>query len=171
MKPTIKLYGEKQAILIFGQLALNMQKKILLQTLRSSSREMLASAKQHVPKRSGKLKRMLKIVKFRKVDTPSEVAIAIKHVFAISKGGKINEYYGKFIHEGTAQRKTKKNIVAKINGRATFLGQNRGAIKANPYLERAYSEKADNTIAVFGSELDKNISKFISKNFKPVSHG
>ena len=113
----IKVVGYQEAKAILDELPNNMQKRMLLTALRSSAKPMLQSAKSKVPVRSGRLKRQLRIVRFRdRQASKSEVAIAVKPVFEkTKKKGAINQYYGKFIHEGTANprvpRKTGKTLV------------------------------------------------------------
>ena len=107
---TIKVNGYRQAKEILDGLPNGMQKSILLAALRQSARPMLTSARSKIPVRSGKLKRQLRIVRFRDRNAPkSEVAVAVKPVFERSKkSGVVNQYYGKFIHEGTADPRTSK---------------------------------------------------------------
>lgn len=169
MKPKIKLLGYEQAAKILSQLPKSMHDKMLVSALRASTRPMLAAARANVPVKSGRLRKMLRVVKLRYGNRPSEVAVGLKHVFDRTKSEKINEFYGKFIHEGTKERRAKKPVIAHINGYSLFLGTNRGAIKANPYLERAYTSTADQTISSFGNELDKSIGRFVARNFKPIS--
>ena len=113
----IKVVGYQEAKAILDELPNNMQKRMLLTALRSSAKPMLQSAKSKVPVRSGRLKRQLRIVRFRdRQASKSEVAIAVKPVFEkTKKKGAINQYYGKFIHEGTANprvpRKQGKTLV------------------------------------------------------------
>lgn len=171
MKLDIDFKGYQQAVLILRQLPDSMQQKMLLQTLKTSTRPMLSAAKQHAPHNKGLLKKMLRIVKYRRIDTPTEVAVAIKHVFGKSKTGKINEFYGKFVHEGTKERTARKRggvlVFTNAKGEKVFT-RKVVAMQANPYLERAYNDKVDSTIQSFGNELDKNIGRFLSRNFKPV---
>ena len=63
LKIEVKGYQEAKALL--DQLPNNMQKRMLLAALRSSAKPMLLSAKGKVPVRSGRLKRQLRIVRFR----------------------------------------------------------------------------------------------------------
>ena len=77
----ISVDGYKEAKAILDQLPNNMQKKMLLAALRSSARPMLSSARTKVPIRSGKLKKQLRIIRFKDRTAPkSEVDVAIKHV-------------------------------------------------------------------------------------------
>ena len=79
---TIEVNGYRQAKEILDGLPDGMQKSILLAALRQSVRPMLTSARCKVPVRSGKLKRQLRIVRFRDRNAPkTEVAVAVKPVF------------------------------------------------------------------------------------------
>ena len=42
-------------------------------------------------------------------------------------------------------------------------------IRPTPYLEQAYTENSERTVALFGDELAVAVEKFVNKNFKPVS--
>lgn len=41
-------------------------------------------------------------------------------------------------------------------------------IRPTPYLEQAYSENSERTVALFGDELAAAVEKFVAKNFKPI---
>lgn len=170
----IKVEGYKEAKAILDELPNNMQKRMLLTALRSSSKPMLQSAKGKVPVKSGKLKKQLRTVRFRDRTAPkSEVDVAVKPVFdRTKKKGAINEYYGKFIHEGTRDPRTsRKNgkllVFDDAQGRKVFVRSVKG-IRPTPFLEQAYSENSERTVAIFGDELAKAVEKFINKNFKPI---
>lgn len=107
---TIKIEGYAEAKRILDELPNNMQKRMLAAALRGSAKPMLRSAKGKVPVRSGRLKKRLRIMRFKDRSAPkSEVDIAVKPVFErTKKKGAVNEYYGKFIHEGTADPRTSK---------------------------------------------------------------
>ena len=134
---------------------------------------MLQSAKSKVPVRSGKLKEKLRIVRFKdRSASKSEVSIAVKPVFeATKKKGSINEYYGKFIHEGTndprASKKGKLLVFENERGDKVFTRSVKG-IKPTPFLEQAYSENGERTVVSFGEELAEAVEKFVAKNFKPI---
>ena len=170
---TIKVNGYRQAKEILDGLPNGMQKSILLATLRQSARPMLTSARGKVPVRSGKLKRQLRIVRFRDRNAPkSEVAVAMKPVFDRSKkSGAVNQYYGKFIHEGTKDprlsRKGKLLVFENRQGDKVFVRSVKG-IRATPFLEKAYGETNERTVAIFGDELAAAVGRYIQKNFKPV---
>lgn len=170
---TLKVEGYAEAKRILDELPNNMQKRMLAAALRGSAKPMLRSAKGKVPVRSGKLKKQLRIVRFKDRNaSKSEVAIAVKPVFErTKKKGVVNEYYGKFIHEGTADPRTSKKgkllIFDDAQGKKVFVRSVKG-IRPTPYLERAYTEKAERTVALFGDELARAVEKFVAKNFKPV---
>lgn len=170
---TIKVNGYRQAKEILDGLPNGMQKSILLAALRQSARPMLTSARGKVPVRSGKLKRQLRIVRFRDRNAPkSEVAVAVKPVFDRSKkSGAVNQYYGKFIHEGTKNprlsRKGKLLVFENRQGDKIFVRSVKG-IRATPFLEKAYGETNERTVAIFGDELAAAVGRYIQKHFKPV---
>lgn len=170
---TIKVNGYRQAKEILDGLPNGMQKSILLAALRQSARPMLTSARGKVPVRSGKFKRQLRIVRFRERNAPkSEVAVAVKPVFDRSKkSGAVNQYYGKFIHEGTKDprlsRKGKLLVFENKQGDKVFVRSVKG-IRATPFLEKAYGETNERTVAIFGDELAAAVGRYIQKHFKPV---
>ena len=170
---TIKINGYRQAKEILDGLPNGMQKSILLAAFRQSARPMLTSARGKVPVRSGKLKRQLRIVRFRDHNAPkSEVAVAVKPVFDRSKkSGAENQYYGKFIHEGTKDprlsRKGKLLVFENKQGEKVFVRSVKG-IRATPFLEKAYDETNERTVAIFGDELAAAVGRYIQKHFKPV---
>lgn len=171
---TIKVEGYREAKSILDQLPNNMQKRMLMEAFRASAKPMLQRAKGKVPVRSGRLKRQLRIVRFRDRKAPkSEVDIAVKPVFEkTKKKGAINQYYGKFIHEGTAdprvpRKKGKILVFQNETGEKIFVKSVKG-IRPNPYLEQAYAENSERVVASFGSELATAVEKFVSKNFKTI---
>lgn len=169
----VKIEGYKEAKAILDELPNNMQKRMLLAALKGSAKPMLQSAKGKVPIKSGKLKKMLRVVRFKdRKASKSEVSVAVKPVFErTKKKGAINQYYGKFIHEGTADvrksRKGKMLVFENQQGEKVFVTGVKG-IKANPFLEQAYRESGERTVAIFGDELASAVEKFVTKNFKPV---
>ena len=169
----IKVEGYRQAKEILDGLPNNMQKSMLLSALRQSSKPMLASARGKVPVKSGKLKRQLRIVRYMDRNaSKTEVAVAVKPVFDKSKkSGAVNQYYGKFIHEGTADprvsRKGKMLVFQNKQGEKVFV-QSVKSIRATPYLEMAYSENGERTVTLFGDELAVAVERYIQKHFKPV---
>lgn len=170
---TLKVDGYAEAKRILDELPNNMQKRMLAAALRGSAKPMLRSAKGKVPVRSGKLKKQLRIVRFKDRNaSKSEVAIAVKPVFErTKKKGAVNEYYGKFIHEGTADPRTSKKgkllVFDDAQGKKVFVRSVKG-LRPTPYLERAYTENSERTVALFGNELARAVEKFVAKNFKPV---
>lgn len=172
LKIEVKGYQEAKALL--DQLPNNMQKRMLLAALRSSAKPMLQGAKSKVPVRSGRLKRQLRIVRFRdRSASKSEVSIAVKPVFEkTKKKGAINQYYGKFIHEGTAnprvpRKKGKTLVFENASGEKIFVKSVMG-IRPTPYLEQAYTENSERVVASFGDELATAVEKFVNRNFKSV---
>ena len=170
---TLKVEGYAEAKRILDELPNTMQKRMLVAALRNSAKPMLRSAKGKVPVRSGTLKKQLRIVRFKDRGAPkSEVAVAVKPVFErTKKKSSVNEYYGKFIHEGTKDPRTSKKgkllVFDDAQGKKVFVRNVKG-IRPTPYLEGAYTENSERTVALFGDELAKAVEKFVTKNFKPV---
>mgnify|MGYP000721234473 CR=1 FL=1 len=170
----IKVEGYAEAKRILDELPNAMQKRMLLTALRGSAKPMLQSAQSKVPVRSGKLKKQLRIVRFKdRLASKSEVSVAVKPVFErTKKKGAINEYYGKFIHEGTNDPRTSKKgkllVFENERGEKVFTHSVKG-IPATPFLEQAYTENNDRTVAMFGDELAAAVEKFVTQHFKPVS--
>lgn len=171
---TIEVEGYAEAKRILDELPNTMQKRMLLAALRASAKPMLQSARSKVPVRTGKLKKQLRTVRYKDRNaSKSEVAIAVKPVFErTKKKGTVNEYYGKFIHEGTADPRTSKKgkllVFDDAQGKKVFVRSVEG-IRPTPYLEQAYTENSERTVAIFGDELAAAVEKFVNKNFKPVS--
>lgn len=169
----IKVDGYQQAKEALDQMSNNLQKRVLRSALKSSAKPMLKSAQSKVPVRSGKLKEQLKTVSFRDRGAPrSEVSVAVKPVFSRNKKkGTVNEYYGKFVHEGTKDprtaRKGKIMVFENAQGEKVFTRSTKG-LKANPFLEKAYTESNSRTVEIFGDELGKAVTRFVRGNFKPV---
>ena len=170
----IKVEGYAEAKRILDELPNAMQKRMLLTVLRGSAKPMLQAARSKVPVRSGKLKKKLRIVRFKdRSASKSEVSVAVKPVFeGTKKKGAVNEYYGKFIHEGTKDPRTSKKgkllVFENERGEKVFTRSVKG-IPAMPFLEQAYTENNDRTVAMFGDELATAVEKFVTQHFKPVS--
>jgi len=83
----------------------------------------------------------------------------------------VNEYYGKFIHEGTADPRTSKKgkllVFDDAQGKKIFVRSVKG-IRATPFLEMAYDESGERTITIFGDELTSAVERYVQKHFKPV---
>lgn len=169
----VKVEGYKEAKAILDGLPNNMQKSILIAALRQSVKPMLTSARNKVPVKSGKLKKQLRIVRYKdRNSSKTEVAVAVKPVFDKSKkSGAENQYYGKFIHEGTADprvsRKGKMLVFENQQGEKVFVKNVKG-IKATPYLEMAYSETGERVVTIFGDQLAEAVGRYVQRNFKSV---
>ena len=170
---TIEVDGYAAAKRILDELPNTMQKRMLLAALRASAKPMLQSARSKVPVRTGKLKKQLRTVRYKDRNaSKSEVAIAVKPVFErTKKKGAVNEYYGKFIHEGTADPRTSKKgkllVFDDAQGKKVFVRSVKG-IRATPFLEMAYDESGERTITIFGDELASAVERYVQKHFKPV---
>lgn len=171
---TLKVDGYVEAKRIMGQLPNNMQKRMLLTALRTSAQPMLRTAKGRVPVRTGLLRRQLRIVRFHDRNAPrSEVDVAVKPIFERTKRkGSVNQYYGKFIHEGTKDPRTSRKgrllVFENERGEKIFTRSVRG-LRAVPFLEIAYTQESERTVALFGDALAAAVEKFVVRNFKPVS--
>lgn len=171
---TIEVEGYAEAKRIMDELPNTMQKRMLLAALRVSAKPMLQSARSKVPVRTGKLKKHLRTVRNKDRNaSKSEVAIAVKPVFErTKKKGAVNEYYGKFIHEGTKDPRTSKKCKLltfdDAQGKKVFVRSVK-SIRSTPYLEQAHTENSERTAAIFGDELAAAVEKFVNKNFRPVS--
>lgn len=167
----IKVEGYKDAKRILDDMPNNMQKNMLGAALRGSAKPILQSSRNKVPVKSGKLKKMLRIIRFRERNAPAtQVSVAVKPVFEkTKKQGAVNEFYGKFIHEGTADprvsRKGKMLTFENQDGERVFVKAVKG-IKATPFLEQAYAESGERTVTIFGDELARAVEKYVAKNFK-----
>ena len=164
---TLKVDGYVEAKRIMDQLPNNMQKRMLLTALRTSAQPMLRTAK-------GRLRRQLRIVRFRDRNAPrSEVDVAVKPVFERTKRkGSVNQYYGKFIHEGTKDPRTSRKgrllVFENERGEKIFTQSVRG-LRAVPFLEIAYTQESERTVALFGDALAAAVERFVVRNFKAVS--
>lgn len=171
---TLKVDGYVEAKRIMDQLPNNMQKRMLFTALRTSAQPMLRTAKGRVPVRTGRLRRQLRIVRFRDRNAPRpEVDVAVKPVFERTKRkGSVNQYYGKFIHEGTKDPRTSRKgrllVFENERGEKIFTRSVRG-LRAVPFLEIAYSQESERTVALFGDALAAAVEKFVVRNFKAVS--
>ena len=171
---TLKVNGYQEAKEILDELPNNMQKRMLRSALKKSSKPFVKGAQSRVPVKSGTLKKQLKVVSYRDKSAPkTEVDVAVKHVFARSKKKKaVNEYYGKFVHEGTRDPRYPKKkggvlVFTLPNGDKVFARHVRG-LKPRPYSEESYNENYDKVVSGFGDELAESVEKFVNKNFKPA---
>jgi len=171
----IKVEGYRQAVEILNELPNDMQKRMLRSALKSSSKPFVQGARQKVPVRSGQLKKTLNVVSYRDRSAPrSEVDVAVKSVFSRSKVKKaINQYYGKFVHEGTRDPRYPKKaggvlVFTSDSGEKVFAKHVKG-LKPRPYIEEAYKENYQRVVDGFGNELASSVEKFVKKNFKPTT--
>ena len=139
---TLKVDGYVEAKRIMDQLPNNMQKRMLLTALRTSAQPMLRT-------------------------------VAVKPVFERTKRkGSVNQYYGKFIHEGTKDPRTSRKgrllVFENERGEKIFTRSVRG-LRAVPFLEIAYTQESERTVALFGDALAAAVEKFVVRNFKAVS--
>lgn len=145
---------------VFNKLPVQMEKKILRGTLRQSMRPILLAAKREAPVRSGALRKSLKLTSAR--TRRGRVAMAVKPVFDYYTSGKINSFYGLIIHQGRKAQENPKPHRYVRNGKVYYTGRI-GAIKANPYLTRAWQEVSGNYERSFNDNLKIRLEAEIRK--------
>lgn len=168
----LKVLGYKEAVEILGQLNEKMQKQMLRTALRRASKPILQASKDRVPVKSGKLRSKLRIVAMRQMKSrKSETAVAVKPYFGTNKKqGTINEFYGRFVHFGTDERKSKKGKMLRFeaaDGTIVYTRKTK-AIPGRPFLEEGFTVGHGQTVDNFGGELATSIEEFVNKNFKPI---
>ena len=170
----LKVEGYQEAKEILDELPNKMQKQMLRSALKKSSKPFVRGAQSKVPVKSGTLKKQIKVVSYRDKGAPkTEVDVAVKHVFSRSKKKKaVNEYYGKFVHEGTRDPRWPKKkggvlVFTLPSGEKVFARHVKG-LKPRPYIEESYKENYEKVVEGFGDELAGAVEKFVNKNFKPV---
>lgn len=175
----IEISGYKEAIAILDQLTDQMRKVIVRRTLRKSAREMLQTAKNAAPKRTGALGKSIRFVSLRRDRVPTLIPVGIAPVFDVTKNGKLNAFYARFVHEGTKDRRPKAVTRKKSKGGAQVLAftsargekvfaRSARGVAPNPFLLRAFDAAADTTVDSFGRELAAEIGRFIDKNFVKI---
>lgn len=174
----IKVEGYREAVGIFRQLSEQMQKKLLRQALRKSSRPIVQGAKSRAPKRTGLLRKSIRMISLRKDRVPTIVPMAVAPVFDVSKTGKVNAFYGRFVHDGTKTRYpravTRKKargsggsrvlVFTGARGDKVFARSARG-LSPNPFMLNAFNAASDMTVDVFGRELAASVEGFVNRNF------
>jgi HK97 gp10 family phage protein len=150
-----------------------MQKSMLRSALKSSAKPFVQGARNRVPVRSGELKRQIKVVSFRDKSAPkTEVDVAVKPVFSKTKKKKANQYYGKFIHEGTVDPRYPRKkggvlVFTTASGDKVFARHVKG-IKPRPFIEESYTENQEKVVSGFGDALATSVEKYVNKHFKKV---
>lgn len=175
----IEILGYKEAIAVLDQLTDQMRKVIVRRTLRKSARQMLSMAKNAAPKRKGTLSKSIRFISLRRDRVPTVIPMGIAPVFDVTKNGKLNAFYARFVHEGTRDRRpravTRKKskggsrvlVFTSARGEKVFARSARG-IAPNPFLQRAFDAATDTTVDSFGRELASEIERFIDKNFVKI---
>lgn len=167
----LKVMGYKEAVEILGQLNEKMQRQMLRTALRRASKPILQASKERVPVKSGKLRSKLRIVAMRQLkNRKSETSVAVKPYFGTNKKQKtINEFYGRFVHFGTAERKSPKGKMLRFeaDGKVIYTRKTK-AMPGRPFLEEGFSVGHQQTVDNFGTELATSIEAFVNKNFKPI---
>ena len=170
----IKVEGYREAVGIFRQLSEQMQKKLLRQALRKSSRPIVQGAKSRAPKRTGLLRKSIRMISLRKDRVPTVVPMAVAPVFDVSKTGKVNAFYGRFVHDGTKTRYPRAMTRKKARGGGSrvlvFTGARGDKVSArglspNPFMLDAFNAASDMTVDVFGRELAASVEGFVNRNF------
>jgi HK97 gp10 family phage protein len=170
---TVKVDGYREAKEILDDMPRTMQKSMLRSALKSSAKPFVQGARNRVPVRSGELKRQIKVVSFRDKSAPkTEVDVAVKPVFSKTKKKKANQYYGKFIHEGTVDPRYPRKkggvlVFTTASGDKVFARHVKG-IKPRPFIEESYTENQEKVVSGFGDALATSVEKYVNKHFKKV---
>ena len=171
---TVKVDGYQQAKDILDDLPRTMQKTMLRSALKSSAKPFVQGARNRVPVRSGELKRQIKVVSFRDKSAPkTEVDVAVKPVFSkTKKKGIANQYYGKFIHEGTRDPRYPRKkggvlVFTTASGEKVFARHVKG-LQPRPFIEESYKENQEKVVAGFGDNLAASVEKYVNKHFKKM---
>ncbi|MGI6313430.1 MAG: HK97-gp10 family putative phage morphogenesis protein [Candidatus Cryptobacteroides sp.] len=170
---TLKVNGYQEAKDILDDMPRTMQKSMLRSALKSSAKPFVQGARNRVPVRSGELKRQIKVVSFRDKSAPkTEVDVAVKPVFSKTKKKKANQYYGKFIHEGTVDPRYPRKkggvlVFTTASGDKVFARHVKG-IKPRPFIEESYTENQEKVVSGFGDALATSVEKYVNKHFKKV---
>ena len=170
---TVKVDGYREAKDILDDMPRTMQKSMLRSALKSSAKPFVQGARNRVPVRSGELKRQIKVVSYRDKSAPkTEVDVAVKPVFSKTKKKKANQYYGKFIHEGTVDPRYPRKkggvlVFTTASGDKVFARHVKG-IKPRPFIEESYTENQEKVVAGFGDALATSVEKYVNKHFKKV---
>ena len=170
---TVKVDGYREAKDILDDMPRTMQKSMLRSALKSSAKPFVQGARNRVPVRSGELKRQIKVVSFRDKSAPkTEVDVAVKPVFSKTKKKKANQYYGKFIHEGTVDPRYPRKkggvlVFTTASGDKVFARHVKG-IKPRPFIEESYTENQEKVVSGFGDAIATSVEKYVNKHFKKV---
>lgn len=172
MTQDIKIEGYSEAMRIFDQLTDQMQRTLVRQALRRSAQPMVATARARAPKRTGQLSRSIGVVSLRKDRVPTVIPMAVGPVFSVTKNGKVNAFYARFVHDGTKDRRprNKKLWALKFPGReggVVYAARTRG-MKARPFLRDAFDQSADASVNTFGADLTAAIERFVNRNFRKI---
>lgn len=170
---TVKVDGYREAKEILDDMPRTMQKSMLRTALKSSAKPFVQGARNRVPVRSGELKKQIKVVSYRDKSAPkTEVDVAVKPVFSKTKKKKANQYYGKFIHEGTVDPRYPRKkggvlVFTTASGDKVFARHVKG-IKPRPFIEESYTENQEKVVSGFGDALATSVEKYVNKHFKKV---
>lgn len=172
MTQDIKIEGYSEAIRIFGQLTDQMQRTLVRQALRRSAQPMVATARARAPKRTGQLSRSIGVVSLRRDRVPTVIPMAVGPVFSVTKNGKVNAFYARFVHDGTKDRRprNKKLRALRFPGRGggvVYAARTRG-MKARPFLRDAFNQSSDASVNDFGADLTAAIERFVNRNFRKI---
>lgn len=172
MTQDIKISGYSEAVRIFDQLTDQMQRTLVRQALRKSAQPMVSTARARAPKRTGQLSRSIGVVSLRRDRVPTVIPMAVGPVFSVTKNGKVNAFYARFVHDGTKDRRprNKKLRALKFPGReggVVYAARTRG-MKARPFLRDAFDQSADASVNDFGADLTSAIERFVNRNFRKI---
>lgn len=170
----LKVEGYQEAKAILDELPNNMQKNMLRSALRRASKPFVQGARSRVPVRSGELRKTIKVVSFRDREAPkSEVDVAVRPVFQrTKKKGAVNQFYGRFIHEGTRDPRFPKKkggvlVFTSASGEKVFARHVKG-LQPRPFIEQSYQENYERVVGEFGTELATSVEKYVNKHFKKI---
>ena len=177
----IEIHGYAEAVRLMSQLTDQMQRTLVRQALRRSAQPIVATARARAPHRTGRLKRSIGIVSLRRDRVPTVIPMAVGPVFSVTKNGKANAFYARFVHDGTKERKpyaVSRNSARGIHRARVlkFTGREGGTVytptargmKPNPFLRKAFDLSSDVTVANFGRELETVIARFVNRNFRKL---
>ena len=171
----IKLEGYERTIKAFANLQEHIVKRIGRKGLKAAGEPIAKAARGFVPKRTGALANAIQVISLRKDWHPGRIPVAVAPIFEDYKSGKYNLYYGRFVHDGTKDRKpTKKKFLAfndgsgpgtAKGGNTVFIKTARG-MKANPFMDRAFDVSSEESVRTMAETLSKQVDKYLAKRPK-----
>lgn len=165
----ISLYGDKELLWAFDQLPPRLQKKYARRGVTKAGRRIAKAAKQHVPVRSGALKKSLsvKAKTYRKTGTVVAI-IGPRLDFQTTYGGKLHipgkiAHLVEFGHGGP--KKGKSWFGKRRQRKLDKLGQGGGA-QPHPFLRPAMDETRNLCTTIIAFELELGLRE-LGREFVP----